>query len=283
MKAATTIIPLIAIVLMQALAAGTAPSAPSVASSITLSLSAHCTQPSQSVVEFHILASGTGVADNLSVTPYANGLSFVQQSASVQSMDNGANVTLPFNVSSYAYPGSYVVGFMTQYVQQGITLYASFPCLLSFTEAPSSLVLPGTIVYSGKKVHASFDNLAPYAINATIFTITPPNIHVAGTPVHVLMTPYNESNMTFNTTVFLPGGVTNVTYGAALGVQYIANGTSHAVLGAFAIPASGQQPNVAIPLTDYALYAAIAAIVVLIAASLIIRTRRKSRDTVVHE
>ncbi len=243
--------------------------------SSTVTLSGYCTQPQSSAVDFHLWNSGNGTARSLSIAPYSEGVSFQGQNQSLAYLSQGSNVTLTFNVSSYPYPGSYVIGFLARYYQQGLQVSASFPCIIFSGSQSHSLVQLGSFNYSHGSIHAIFYSLEPYAVNATIFTITPPNIYVRGSPTQVTIPAAGrgEYNATFNVTVYQPSGVTGASYSAAVALQYVSGGMSHALFGNLAISAGGQQVPSGQSLINYALYAAIASIVVLIAASVVVRRR----------
>ena len=250
------------------------------ASSSTVTLSGYCSQPLPNTVDFDLRNSGNGTASSLSIAPYSEGVSFQGQNQSLAYIGPGGNVTFTFNVSSYPYPGSYAIGFLARYYQQGLQVSASFPCIIFSGRQPYSLVQLGQFNYSHGSIHALFYNLGPYAVNATIFTITPPNIYVRGSPMQVTIpaSGRGEYNATFNVTVHQPSGVTSASYSAAVALQYVSNGMSHALFGNLAISAGGQQASSGQSLINYALYAAIASIVVLIAASVVVRRRGRASN-----
>ncbi len=245
--------------------------------SSTVTLSGYCSKaPYNSTVDFHLLNSGNGTASTLSIEPFAEGISFQKQNQSLALLGPGGNVSMEFNISSYKYPGSYAVGFVAWYSQQGLSVSASFPCIISIGSPLPSLVQLGPFNYSRGGMHAQFYNLQAQPVNVTVFTITSPNIYVRGSPTSAVIPAGGEHNWTFNVTVYQPAGITAASYSAAVALQYISSGVSHATFGSLVIPAGSKRVSQGSPIVDYALYAAIVVIVVLIAASVVLRRRSRA-------
>lgn len=254
--------------------------APSFASAVTtVTLNAHCSisqTPSGTQAVFHIANTGNGTAANVTITPqpHSVGLSLNPQSTQIGSLHPGTNATASFNVSSYTYPGSYVVGFAAQYTQGPAEITTLYPCTITIGQQQQNYVDISYLNYSRGRIKASFINFASMALPVSIYVMAPYGVFVRGSSFNATLEPGVPLNSTFNVTLYPPSGVTNATYAVAVSTSYVTNNTSVSGYSTVLVE-QGASKGLSSQWFEYTVIAVIAALVALILFSATFGRRRR--------
>lgn len=255
---------------------------PAYVAASTVTLSGSCPgkiiNTTAGTVLFNLSNSGNGAATGMSIQPSGQGM--MQSNALfIQTLAPGSSYLGRFLINATGMHGSYAENFAVAYSQDSSSFSTFFPCTVYVGTAPESAVFANTVYY-GRTLRSDIMSGYNGTLNLSVLAVLPYGFYTKMPVRNVTLVPYGSANITFNMT--LPG-YSSASLPAALEVSYSAGGTHYAYISTVEIglaqsAATGAQQGAktSIGLPNIAFLAAVAAVIFLIAASILMK-RRKPR------
>ncbi|MDE1834848.1 MAG: hypothetical protein KGH64_05940 [Candidatus Micrarchaeota archaeon] len=203
----------------------------------TVTLTGTClSNPSNNTLVFSIINSGNEAGQNLGVSLHILGVNYAPKQYSIGTLRPGATNTISISLASLYQQGSLPAYLLVNYLQDGYTYYAAFPCQANLASTTLSNIKITSSVASIRsnesEITADITNTGNSTINANIALILPPIFsYNRNLTQHVMLGPHATSTTAFKIS-YSPG---NVSAGGSVAAYYVMNGLYYSTLAPLAV------------------------------------------------
>lgn len=222
-------------------------------------------------INFSLSSSGNASLTNMLLDPTFVGLN-ITGANSIALVAPGNNYSVSMYVNGTPIPGEYAGAILARYSQGPSVFFASFPCLVTFGNAPPSQVSTVT-KERGDNIYGEAFNIGDAPLNVSVYMFVPPEFKVSPHAENFTISPNSQKAFNFS---YSKPNESGVSTSFAIGSSYTYKGVHYASLAILPI---GLYKNAGINLDLLMLYLSggvIAALAALIVYS-VLSKRRKAR------